>query len=229
MKLYTDMKIIITGSTGMVGKGVMLECLDSSEVEKVLVVNRNSLDMKHPKLKEVILEDFTNFASIKDELVGYDACFHIMGVSSVGKSEEQFNELTFEVTKSLVDAAYEGSPNMVFNYVSGTGTDTSEKGRVMWARVKGKTENYVLNKGFKDAYMFRPGAIIPERGIKSRTGWYNAIYVIIRPFFGIMKKMKNVTTTTRIGSAMINSVYVNQDKKHLENADINILAETKKK
>ena len=113
---------------------------------------------------------------------------------------------------------------MVFNYVSGTGTDSSEKGNSMWARVKGKTENYILNKGFKDAYAFRPGVIIPEKGIKSRTNWYNVIYIFLTPFFGLMKKSKNITTTTKIGLAMVNSLYHTQTLKHLENKDINVLA-----
>jgi len=114
---------------------------------------------------------------------------------------------------------------MVFNYVSGTGTDSTEKGRTMWARVKGKTENMIFNRGFKDAYAFRPGAIIPEKGIKSKTGWYNAIYVMMRPFFPIFKKSKNITTTTAIGKAMINSMYFSQENKHLENKAINQMAE----
>ena len=215
---------IITGSTGMVGKGVLLECLDSEKVESVLVISRRSLGMNHPKLKELIHKDFTDFSSVKNKLEGYDACFHCMGVSAVGLSEKDYSKLTFDVTKSLADVFYEVNPDGVFNYVSGTGTNSSEKGGSMWARVKGKTENYVLNKGFKDAYMFRPGAIIPEKGIKSSTGWYQVIYNILTPFFGLMKKSKNITTTTKIGRAMINSVSKPQALKHLENKEINKLS-----
>lgn len=167
---------------------------------------------------------FQNIEAVVKELEGYDACFHCMGTSAVGKNEATYTKITFEYTKTLVDICYKVNPNMVFNYVSGTGTDSTEKGRSMWARVKGKTENYILAKGFKDTYMFRPGAIIPEKGIKSRTGWYNLFYVILRPFFGMMKKSKNITTTTKIGLAMINSVLNSQELKILENQEINTLA-----
>ncbi|MEZ4895033.1 MAG: NAD-dependent epimerase/dehydratase family protein [Saprospiraceae bacterium] len=217
-------KVIITGSTGMVGKGVLLECLESPVIEKVLLINRRSLNMSHPKIEEVLLQDFTKVAEKKDQLGGYDACFHCMGVSSVGMSEADYSHLTFDVTKALADVLYDHNPNAVFIYVSGTGTDGSEKGRVMWARVKGKTENYILNKGFKDAYAFRPGVILPEKGIKSRTGWYNAMYVIARPFFPLMRRSKNVTTTTRLGQAMINALSFPVESKLLENKEINELA-----
>ena len=208
----------------MVGKGVLLECLDSQNVEAALIINRSSLGMNHPKLKEVLLKDFADVESIKSELAGYDACFYCMGVSAVGMSEEKYTHLTYDYAKAFADVLYDLNPNLVFIYVSGTGTDSSEKGRVMWARVKGRTENMVLNKGFKDAYAFRPGASIPERGIKSKTRWYNAIYVVMRPFFGLMKKSRNITTTTKIGHAMINCVLNPQSDKHPENREINRLA-----
>ena len=191
-------KVIITGSTGMVGKGVLLECLDDASISEALVINRSSLQMKHPKLKELLLKDFTQLESLKDQLQGYDACFYCMGVSSIGMNEAKFTAITFDITVIFADILHELNPNMVFNYVSGTGTDSTATGRVMWARVKGKTENYVLNKGFKDAYAFRPGMIIPERGIKSSTGWYNAVYVVLRPFFGLLKKMKSITKFSRV-------------------------------
>lgn len=217
------MKVIITGSTGMVGKGVLLECLDSAKISKVLIINRNTLGMQHAKLKEILLKDFNRIATIAHELKGYDACFYCMGISVVGMSEETYNNIIFNMTKSFVDVLFEINPKMIFNYVSGNGTDSTEKGNSMWARVKGKTENYLLNKGFKDAYAFRPGVIIPEKGIKSSTGWYNTIYTIMSPFFGWMKKSKNITTTTKIGLAMINSLSYSQNLKHLENSDINTL------
>lgn len=219
------MKVIITGATGMVGKGVLLECLDHPKISEVLIINRNSLEMQHIKLKEVLLKDFSQVASIKNELQEYDACFFCMGVSAVGMSEDKYTAITYYTAKAFADVLYELNPNMIFNYVSGSGTDSTEKGRQMWARVKGKTENYILNKGFKDAYAFRPGVIIPEKGIESRTGWYNIVYKITRPFFGWMKKSKNITTTTKIGLAMINSMSNTQKLKHLENKDINTLSE----
>lgn len=218
------MNVIITGATGMVGKGVLYECLEDNSINEVLVVNRQSLGMKHPKLKELLLSDFTQIGQYKDQLEAYDACFFCMGISVLGLNEEEYTHITYHITKAFADTLYELNKDMVFNYVSGAGTDSSEEGRVMWARVKGKTENYILHKGFKDAYAFRPGAIIPEKGIQSRTGWYNMIYVLMRPFFSWMKKSKNITTTTKIGHAMINSLSKPQKLKHLENIDINKLA-----
>lgn len=216
--------ILITGSTGMVGKGVLMECLDSSQIEGVTVLNRSSLGMAHPKMKEVLLKDFLEIASVKEQIGPVDACFHCMGVTSVGMNEEQYTQITFEATKRLADALYDMNPDMVFNYVSGQGTDSSEKGRVMWARVKGRTENYLLNKGFSKAYMFRPGVIIPEKGIRSRTGLYNVLYVITRPLFPLLRKSKNITTTSKLGQAMIHTLLHTPDSIHLENAGINQLA-----
>ncbi|WP_431121096.1 epimerase [Flagellimonas flava] len=218
-------KVIITGATGMVGKGVLLECLEDERISEVLVINRNPLGLSHTKLKEILLKDFVELESVKDQLMGYHACFYCMGVSVLGLNEQTYTQITYDITKKFADVLFDLNPNMVFNYVSGTGTDSSEKGRSMWARVKGKTENYILNKGFKDAYAFRPGGIIPEKGIKSRTGWYNAFYVITRPFFPLMKKSKNITTTTKIGKAMIHTLFHSQKMKHLENRAINALVQ----
>ncbi|WP_421809198.1 NAD-dependent epimerase/dehydratase family protein [Flagellimonas sp.] len=217
-------KVIITGSTGMVGKGVLYECMEHPEIEKILLVNRSTLGVQHPKLEELLLKDFTQFSKVPEQLKGYDACFHCMGVSAVGMDEANYSKLTFDITKSLADTLFEINPNMTFNYVSGAGTDSSEKGRVMWARVKGKTENYLLNKGFKHAYMFRPGFIIPEKGIKSRTGWLNTLYTILKPFHSVIKKSKSVTSTTKIGLAMINILNGNDEGNYLSNVDINSLA-----
>lgn len=217
--------VILTGSTGMVGQGVLLECLENNNIGKVLVINRTPLDIKHPKLKEVLLQDFTRFDTIKDQLTGYDACFHSMGVSAAGLSEEKYTTLTYQVSKSLADTLFAINPSLVFNYVSGTGTDSSEKGRSMWARVKGKTENYIIGKGFKKAYMFRPGLIVPEKGIRSKTKLYQFIYTLLTPFMGLLKKSKNVTTTTKLGLAMLATLTHDQKNVHLENNEINILSE----
>lgn len=220
------MKVIITGATGMVGKGVLIECLERADIDSVLVINRSHLEMEHTKLKELLLPDFTQIATKKENLSGYDACFFCMGVSSAGMGEEKFTRLTYDIAKGFADVLYEVNPEMVFNYVSGTGTDSSEKGRIMWARVKGRTENMILNKGFKDAYAFRPGVILPEKGVKSKTPLYNFFYVILKPFFPLMRKMKMVTTSEKVGRAMINSVLFSQKNKFLENKDINHLAES---
>lgn len=216
--------VIVTGSTGMVGKGVLLECLEHPEIAGVLAINRSPLQLQHPKLKELILKDFMDIGRQKEILKGYDACFYCMGVSALGLSEAAYSAITYDVTKAFADVLLSLNPGMVFNYVSGTGTDSSEQGRSMWARVKGRTENMIFKKGFGDAYAFRPGIIIPEKGIRSKTGWYNAIYVIMQPFFPLFKRSKNITTTTKIGKAMINSVLFPQAEKYLENKDINNLA-----
>ncbi|GIV32641.1 MAG: hypothetical protein KatS3mg031_0176 [Chitinophagales bacterium] len=149
-----------------------------------------------------------------------------MGVSSAGMSEEKYTEITYATTKALASTLYEINPGIVFIYVSGAGTDSSEKGNMMRARVKGKTENMIFNLGFKDAYAFRPGVILPERGIKSRS-LYNVMYFITRPLFSLSKGMNSVTTTTKIGRAMINICNHPQPLKHLEGADINKVAEVK--
>jgi len=207
----------------MIGKGVLLECLDDDRIGEVLVINRKSLGMQHPKLKEVLLPDFGEIATLKTDLDGYDACFFCLGISAVGMKEEDYTRITFSYTKVIADVLYALNPNMVFNFVSGIGTDSSESSRTMWARIKGKAENYVFSKDFKDAYAFRPGMIIPERSIKSRTKLYRRMYWIMQPLFPLFKKSKNVTTTTKIGKAMINILFQPQDKKYLENRDINEL------
>ena len=150
----------------MVGRSTLNECLRNEKVEHVLIVNRKRLGLVHPKLTEVIHADFMDFSPLVDQFKEYDACFHCMGVSSIGMNEALFNNLTFDITKSLADVCFTANSSMVMNYVSGTGTDSTEEGKTMWARVKGKTENYILNKGFKDAYMFRLGVLLPEDGIK---------------------------------------------------------------
>lgn len=216
--------VLITGATGMIGKGVLLECMDNESIGTIVLLNRNPIDLKSEKIKEIILKDFTQIHTIKKDFGNIDACFHCMGVSAMGMNESVYSKLTFDVTKSLADVCYDLNPNMTFNYVSGTGTDSSEKGRVMWSRVKGQAENYVLAKGFGKAYMFRPGFIIPEKGITSRTKAYNIIYMVMKPFFGLLRKMKSITTTTRIGQVMIATISVKLQEAYLENPDINRLA-----
>ncbi len=218
------MKVIITGSTGMVGKGILLECLESDRVESVLVVNRRPLGIAHKKLKEIIHSDFLDLNPIKEQLTGFDACFYSLGVSSVGMNEDDYTKFTYNLTAHWAEVLYQLNPEMVFNFVSGAGTDGSGQGKSMWARVKGKAENMVLCTGFKDAYAFRPGVIIPEKGIKSRTGWVNVLLILFWPFYPLMRKMKSVTTTSNIGKAMINSLIYPQETKHLENPDIDRIA-----
>jgi len=218
--------VIITGATGMVGKGVLLECLDHDSIDKVLVIGRNSIVMQHPKLKEMIHKDFTDFGNVKDQLSGYDACFFCLGISAAGLNEEQYKKITYDYTLSLAKTLLGLNQEMTFNYVSGQGTDSSEKGRMMWARVKGKAENDLLNLGFKQAYMFRPGAIIPLKGIKSRTKSYQFMYDYFMWLVKIIKAISpnSVVNTTQIGLAMINSTLKGYDKKVLKPKDIIELA-----
>lgn len=218
--------VIITGATGMVGKGVMLECLDHEKIDRVLTIGRNKLDIEHPKLEEILHGDFADFNPIKDKLSGYDACFFCMGVSSAGMKEEAYRQITYDYTLGLADLLYELNPGMTFSYVSGQGTDSSEKGRIMWARVKGKTENDLLQKGFRQAYMFRPGIIIPLRGIKSRTKMYQFMYDYFLWLVRLIKALapNSTVTTTQIGLAMINSMLHGADQKILAPRDILKLA-----
>lgn len=218
------MNVIITGASGMVGKGVLLECLSHKKIKSILIINRSSIGLKHSKLKEIILKDFTKIATISKDLEKYDACFFCMGTSSVGMKSKDFTSITFDITKAFVDTLYNLNPTITFNYVSGSGTDSTEKSETMWARVKGKTENYILSKGFKDAYMFRPGVIIPEKGIKPKTQWYRIVYTVLSPFFRLLKKSKTMPTTTKVGLAMIHTLFHSQSLKHLENKDIILLA-----
>jgi len=219
--------VIITGATGMVGKGVLLECLDHKSINEVLVIGRNPIGIEHPKLKELIHKDFTNFSEVKNQLSGYDACFFCLGVSSAGMKEEQYKNITYGFTLSLAKILYEINPQMTFNYVSGQGTDSSEKGRIMWGRVKGKTENDLLNMGFKQAFMFRPGAIIPLRGIKSRTKNFQFMYDYFMWLVKLIKAIapNSVVNTTQIGLAMINSVLNGYTQRVLKPKDIIILSE----
>lgn len=220
------MKAIITGATGMIGQGVLLECLEHREVSEVVTIGRSKVDLEHPKLKQIEHADFTDFSTIKDQLRGYDACFFCLGVSAAGMKEEDYRRITHDFTMAMAKTLHELNPEMTFTYVSGQGTDSTEKGRIMWARVKGKTENDLLNLGFNKAIMFRPGIIVPKRGIESRTRAYRLLY---RYFMWLVKLVQflspnSVTDTTRMGQAMINAHLVGEDQRILGPKDINVLA-----
>jgi hypothetical protein len=215
-------KAIITGTTGMVGEGVLHECLVHPDVEYVLVINRKSCGVKHPKLKEIILKDFFDLSSINEQLAGYNACYFCAGVSSVGKKEEEYKRITYDLTLNLANTLIkiygERGRTMTFCYVSGVGTDSTEKGKIMWARVKGKTENDLLKLPFKAAYMFRPGFIKPTKGLKNA---YTA-YKFFTPFYPVFRKLfpKYVVTLEEIGLAMINITLFGSEKKVIECKDI---------
>ncbi len=206
----------------MVGKGALLECIDSPDVASILLINRNSVGISHPKVKEIIHKDFFYWASIRAELGGYNACFFCMGVSSAGMKEVDYHRLTYDLTLGFAKEVLALNSDMTFCYVSGSGTSTAMNSRMMWANVKGKTENDILALGFKSAYMFRPGYIHPLRGIKSKTPLYQGVYNVLSPFYGLLKRMpKYVTDTTTLGQAMIGVVTKGYAKPFLENKDIN--------
>jgi uncharacterized protein YbjT (DUF2867 family) len=211
-------KAIITGATGMVGEGVLHECLKHADVESVLVINRKPCGVEHPKLKEIIHKDLFDLSSIEDQLSGYNACYFCAGVSSVGKKENEYKRITYDLTISFANTLVKLNPDMTFCYISGVGTDSTEKGKSMWARVKGKTENDLLELPFKGVYMFRPGYIQPTKGLKNT---YN-MYKVAAPFYPLWKTLlpKYVTTLREIGLAMINVTLYGSSKKILECNDI---------
>nr|WP_319511252.1 NAD-dependent epimerase/dehydratase family protein [uncultured Draconibacterium sp.] len=221
------MKVIVTGATGMVGKGVLLECLDHESVEKVLVIGRNPVDVTHPKLEQLIQNDFSDFSTVKEQLAGFDACFLCMGISSVGMKENDYKKITYDYTLALARELLPLNPEMTITYVSGEGTDSSEKGRVMWARVKGKTENDLIKLGFKQAFMFRPGFIIPLHGIKSRTKAYQFMYDYFMWLVRLFKAVapNAVVNTTQVGKAMINCAMHSYNSIIIKPKDIIQLAE----
>ena len=222
------MRVVIFGATGMVGKGVLLECLDDARVEHVLLVSRHPTDVSHPKVREIVHANFTEFERLQDTFTNLDACFYCLGVTAVGLSEPQYHHLTYDLTVAAATALASASAGrLTFCYVSGEGTDSTERGRTMWARVKGKTENALLRLPFKAAFMFRPGYIQPLRGIRSKTRWYQALYDVLGPFYPLLRRLfpKYVTTTVNIGRAMIHVTATGSSRQILSSADINQLAD----
>ena len=219
------MKVILFGATGMVGQGVLRECLLDADVESVLVIGRSPTGQRHAKLREIVHDDFLDYSAIESELRGYDACFFCLGVSSVGMNEERYRHLTYDITLAAARTLARLNPQMVFVYVTGRGTDSSEKGSLMWARVKGKTENDLLKLPFRAAYMFRPAGIQPLHGIRSKTAWVQAIYVAAAPLLSLLNRVapKYMTTTEQVGRAMIKVARVGFARPVLESEDINSL------
>jgi uncharacterized protein YbjT (DUF2867 family) len=220
------MKVVLFGATGMVGSGVLLECLDSPRVESVLAVVRSVTGKSHPKLRELVHTDFLDFTTIAPQLSGLDACFFCLGATSAGMSEADYVRLTHDVTLAAANVLLSVSPQLTFVFVSGEGTDSTERGRSMWARVKGKTENDLLAMPFKAAYMFRPGYIQPLRGVRSKTPVYQAIYSVGGWLYPLLRALipRIVTTTVNIGRAMIEVAAQDYPKSILTSADINRVA-----
>jgi uncharacterized protein YbjT (DUF2867 family) len=220
--MNTKVNAIITGATGMVGEGVLHECLLHPDVESVLVINRKTCGVSHPKLKEIIHSDFFDLSPIEAQLTGYNACFFCLGVSSIGIKEPEYTRISHALTMNVAQTLSRLNPGMTFCYISGAGTDSTEKGRMMWARVKGKTENDLMKLPFKAAYAFRPAFILPTKGLKNALSFYKYItwlYPVVHPLFP-----NSSGTLKEVGLAMINCVIFGYEKRVLEAKDIARLA-----
>jgi uncharacterized protein YbjT (DUF2867 family) len=199
------MDILIFGATGMVGQSVLRECLSASDVKRVVAVGRQSTGILHQRLSEIVTPDLTNLEAHRDRLAPFDACFFCLGVSSVGMNEPDYARVTYDLTMSVAQLLLRENPQMIFIYVSGAGTDSTEQAKSMWARVKGRTENALIALGFKGAYMFRPGVIQPMNAVRSKTTAYRVAYVLAKPLFGIMRTFwpQSIVTSEQIGLAML--------------------------
>ena len=219
------MQVIIFGATGMVGQGVLRECMVDPGIDNVLVVGRSPTGVRNAKLVEIIHDNFLDYSAIETQLTGFDACFFCLGVSSIGMSEQRYRHLTYDITLAAATTLARLNPQMVFTYVTGAGTDSTEQGSRMWARIKGKTENDLLKLPFRAAYMFRPGAIQPLHGARSKTAWVQAAYTATWPLWSVLRLIspRLVTSTEQIGRAMIRVAREGYPRKVLEMEDINSL------
>ena len=222
-KLDSASRIILTGATGMVGEGVLHECLQHGGVEEVLVIGRKPCGIIHPKLKEIIHADFYDLSSIEEQLKGYNACFFCAGVSSIGKKEPEFYRLTHTMTLHVAQTLVKQGPPMIFCYISGRGTDSTEQGRTMWARVKGLTENDLMKLPFKHVYNFRPGVLSPTKGLKNTLSFYKYMGWLVPVIRALSPK--SICSLEQLGKAMINSVTKGYEKQILEVKDILMLSE----
>jgi len=222
------MNVMLFGATGMVGQGVMRECLLDPEVHLLQTVGRTATGTQHPKLRETVHNDLGHYESLEAQLSGFDACFFCLGVTSSGMTEENYQRVTYGITLAAAEALSRLNPQMTFIYVSGSGTDTSERGRSMWARVKGKTENALRRLPFKGAYMFRPGIIQPLHGIKSSTPLYNVFYTLGKPLLPLLRLVipDQILTTEQVGRAMLAVAKHGFPKQILEIKDIQAASKT---
>ncbi len=199
------MQVLLFGGTGMIGQGVLRECLLDPAVERVLAVGRRAIGRRHEKLEEIVLPDVGDLSAVASELTGFDACMFCLGVSAAGMTEQRYTRLTYDLTLGVAQTLARLNPALTFLYVSGMGTDSTEAGRAMWARVKGRTENALLRLPFRCAYMFRPAFILPLHGIRSRTPLYRALYTLATPLYPLLRGAapRYVTTTEQLARAMI--------------------------
>jgi uncharacterized protein YbjT (DUF2867 family) len=219
------LNVILFGGTGMIGQGVLRECLLDADVRRVLTIGRNTTGVQHAKLQEIAHADLWNYAAIEDRLRGYDACFFCLGVTSAGMSEIDYTRVTYGITIAAAEALCQLNPAMTFVFVSGAGADSSEQGRLMWARVKGKTENAIIRLPFKASYVFRPGVVQPMHGERSRTAAYRVLYTITKPLVPLIRRLlpNQILTTEQFGRAMLFVARHGAPKRVLESADINAL------
>ena len=216
------MNVLILGATGMVGQGVLRECLLDGGVTRVVTLGRTPVGQSHPKLRDVVHRDLMNLAPVEDQLRDLDACFYCLGASAAGLSEAEYTRINYDLTLAVAETLVRLDPDMTFVYVSGTGTDSTERGRTMWARVKGRTENALLRLPFKAAYMLRPGVIIPMHGVRSKTRLYHIFYTVLGPILPTLKKLfpRSVITTEQVGRAMLRLARSGYSKPVLEMSDL---------
>jgi uncharacterized protein YbjT (DUF2867 family) len=216
------MNVLILGATGMVGQGVLRECLLDDGVTRVVTLGRTATGQSHPKLEEIVHADLFHLSAIEARLRGFDACFYCLGVSAAGLSEAEYSRVNYEMTLAVAEALVRTSPGLTFVYVSGAGTDGTERGRTMWARVKGRTENALLRLPFRSAYMLRPGLIVPLHGVQSKTRLYRVFYTMLGPALPLLRKLfpRAVVTTEQVGRAMLRLARAGYSKQVLEAADL---------
>ncbi|HET9831540.1 MAG TPA: hypothetical protein VFP91_07520 [Vicinamibacterales bacterium] len=223
------MNIVIFGATGMIGQGVLRECLRDPDVAVVKTIGRSRIGTSHPKLRDIVHPDMRSFASIEAEFFSIDACFFCLGVTSAGLTESEYERVTYDIPVAAATALVRQNPAMTFILVSGAGADSPERGRVMWARVKGKAENAILRLPF-NGFVFRPAVVQPMHGIKSRTAIYNVLYAVLWPLLPVIRRLfrSYVLTTEEIGQAMLHVARAGAPKRVLESRDISALIESRK-
>jgi len=216
------MNVLILGATGMVGQGVLRECLLDAGVTRVVALGRTPTGQTHPKLREIVHGDLLDLSTVEDQLTGLDACFYSLGASAAGLSEAEYARINYEMTLAVAATLVRLNPTMTFVYVSGAGTDSSERGRVVWARVKGRTENALLRLPFKAAYMLRPGLIVPMHGVRSKTRLYRAFYTVMTPLLPLLKALfpRAIITTEQLGRGVLRLARSGYSKHVLETADL---------